>query len=112
MNNKPIVFFVSLMALTLALVVVFQINTNPFGNSQVQTSRQQSDPAIKLFADNCARCHGSFGQGKGNYPSLQGLSLTQEKIASIIRSGRGKMPPFTRLSAAQIQTLAQFVGKM
>ena len=117
MNTKPILFFISLMTLTLALVIVFQLKTDPFRNMPAQVKQQQAEPhqtdaAIKLFSDNCARCHGSFGEGKGKNPSLRGVSLTHEKIAAIIRSGRGKMPPFRKLSDEQVHLLVTLVEKM
>ncbi len=117
MNSKPIIFFISLMALTLVLVVIFQLKTDPFQNvpaktQQEQTVSHQADAAIGLFSDNCARCHGSFGEGKGRNPSLQGNSLSHEEIASIIRSGRGEMPPFHKLSDEQVHILSALVEKM
>ena len=117
MDNKPIVFFVSLMLLTLALVVVFQIKTDPFGNASAKTEQMQADPhlsdtAIKLFADNCARCHGSFGEGKGRNPSLRGVNMSHEQIAQRIRTGKGKMPAFKNLSDEQIHLLVSLIEKM
>ncbi len=105
------------MVLTLALVVVFQLKTNPFGNTPIQISQQQadshqSDAAIKLFTDNCARCHGSFGEGKGRNPSLRGVKMTHEEIAQRIRTGKGKMPAFKKLSDEQIHVLVTLVEKM
>ena len=105
------------MALTLLLVVIFQLKTDPFQNvpaqvQQQQTESHQADTAIKLFSDNCARCHGSFGEGKEKNPSLREVSLSHEKIAAIIRSGRGEMPPFKKLSDEQVHLLVTLVEKM
>ncbi len=104
------------MALTLALVVVFQLKTDPFRNIQPQVQQQtdphQADTAIALFSKNCARCHGSFGEGKGKNPSLRGVKMTHEEIAQRIRTGKGKMPAFDKLSDEQIHLLVTLVEKM
>ena len=121
MNNKPVLFFVSLMGLALVLVITYQIQKDPFKNISVQQHQHeqaqndkphQTDAVISLFVDNCARCHGSFGAGKNGNPSIQGTSLTHEQIAQFIRSGKGEMPAFNKLTDEQVHQLVMLVEKM
>jgi len=37
------------------------------------------DQGADLFADQCAACHGTFGEGEGRYPKLAGGSLKGER---------------------------------
>ncbi len=45
------------------------------------------------FAQSCASCHGSVGQGKDNYPAIPGL-LDEAGYIAKVRSGANAMPPF------------------
>jgi len=116
MNNKPLVFFASLMTLALVIVVYYQIETNPFKNMQVAQSQQGADPheastGMAIYTQNCARCHGGFGEGIGKNPPLQGTRLDHGQIHEIVRTGRGTMPSFSDLSDQQIHQLVLFVEK-
>jgi quinoprotein glucose dehydrogenase len=60
----------------------------------------------------CSSCHGS--DRKGSPPAFPALididkRLSSEQIAAVIRTGRGRMPPFTVLSDAALDALVQFV---
>ncbi len=121
MDNKPIIFFFSLLILATLIVVFYQSKTNPFAAEQVQQTASeqqtqavnphQTDPAIELFTNNCARCHGGFGEGKGKNPSLQENGLGVDQIIHIIINGRGGMPSFTRFSQTELQKLAELVRR-
>lgn len=52
------------------------------------------DPARgeRLFAENCATCHGERGTGGGVGPMLVGSELSLSQARAIIVSGRGVMP--------------------
>lgn len=60
----------------------------------------------------CSSCHGSDRQGSPPaFPSLIDIDQRQssEQIAAVIRTGRGRMPPFTVLSDAALDAVVQFV---
>jgi quinoprotein glucose dehydrogenase len=60
----------------------------------------------------CSGCHGSDRKGSPPaFPSLIDIDkrLSNEQIAAVIRTGRGRMPPFTVLSDAALDALVQFV---
>ncbi len=120
MNNKPLIFFISLMALALILIVTYQIKVNPFKNMAVQQHQHeqaqndnphQADALIDLYVDNCARCHGKFGEGKNRNPSLKETKLSHEQIAQLIRTGKGNMPAFGNLTDEQVHQLVSLVEK-
>lgn len=81
------------------------------------TTAPVSINAATLFADNCAVCHGSHGEG-GIGPALNGANYTYGKdvtaIKTSITSGRPNgMPNFgNQLSAAEISALAEYLLKL
>ncbi len=65
----------------------------------------------------CASCHGALGRGDGpNGPMVKAPDLTtkafqesrtDEQLATVIRTGRGKMPAFGQLPPAVVAGLVQ-----
>jgi quinoprotein glucose dehydrogenase len=62
-----------------------------------------------LYQKNCSGCHGADRKGGGSYPSLAGLLLDEASFTGLIYTGKGTMPPFARLSAAERTAIASFV---
>jgi cytochrome c551 len=68
-----------------------------------------SSEVAKLFADNCARCHGADGGG-GSAPSITGEDNV-DRVKAQIESGGDGMPAFSgQLPPGQIDALAQYVA--
>lgn len=44
------------------------------------------------YIENCSGCHGSKGEGAGNYPKIAGTTLSLDDFKDIIQNGRGGMP--------------------
>ena len=72
---------------------------------------QQQDPGVRLFAENCAACHGTFGEG-GSGPDLTNIlwqsEVSDSDLDRIIGNGvRGTtMPAFGgKLDASARQAL-------
>ena len=67
----------------------------------------------QVFVQNCAGCHGADRQGNAaaNIPSLIGLEqrLTREATLEVITKGRGVMPPWGFLTAAQREAVAGYL---
>jgi cytochrome c oxidase cbb3-type subunit 3 len=73
----------------------------------------------RLFANNCATCHGSDARGSKGFPNLTDADWlwggAPEQIAETIAQGRqGQMPPMAAAvgSAADVRNLAQHVLKL
>ncbi|HDS0948585.1 TPA: cytochrome c [Stenotrophomonas maltophilia] len=76
----------------------------------------KDDPAAgaKLYAANCVACHGADRAGMpGAFPALTdiGKRLPPAQIKEKISKGGGLMPPFSQLSAQEIDDLASFLAK-
>jgi mono/diheme cytochrome c family protein len=97
-------FATLLCVLLLALVVPF--------------SALAADAAAAMYKTRCGPCHGA--DGSGNTPMGKKLAAkalgspevqkqTDEQLQKVIASGKGKMPAFDKLSAAQIGDLVKVV---
>jgi mono/diheme cytochrome c family protein len=66
-----------------------------------------------VFSENCGSCHTLQAAGTSGQvgPRLDGTSLSDGEIQSIVREGRGSMPAFGgRLSDAEVASVAAFVA--
>jgi mono/diheme cytochrome c family protein len=79
---------------------------------------QQADGALRfeqgqeLYQDHCVLCHEDSGAGNPPaFPALSGNARLGDLglIVRAIHKGRGNMPPFHRLSAEDISSLAHYV---
>ncbi|GGJ34224.1 c-type cytochrome [Deinococcus roseus] len=78
--------------------------------SQLRAALGEDTSGEELFAQNCASCHGSRGEGK-TAPSLLSSSAARNEAAlkAIIQKGVGSMPAFPNLTEAQLDALVQHV---
>ena len=80
--------------------------------------KQATEMGKRIFVNTCFGCHGSDAGGNPGYPDLTDKDWlwggSPEQIKQSIVSGRiGAMPPFgSSLSAAQIDELVNYVGKL
>lgn len=60
------------------------------------TRRPGEDQGAFVFRTQCAGCHGTRGEGNLG-PPLVGIAdrMTEADQVALVRSGRGRMPPFT-----------------
>ena len=74
-----------------------------------------------VYRANCARCHGNDGHAntpKGRETDADDLTtgkvkgMAADKIARIIRNGKGDMPGFKKLTTAQINSLVRYVKSL
>jgi quinoprotein glucose dehydrogenase len=67
----------------------------------------------QLYKQNCAACHGNDLRGNhdGSYPPLVNLNqrLSPDVVEKLIPKGRGMMPPFTQLAAAERKAIVDFL---
>lgn len=112
--------FASMCAVLVAAVIGW-VGIGNHGSSSSATINRKAVPqtAASLYATYCAKCHGADGkagtpQGKStgaqDFTSARWKSRTSlEDAAATIRDGYQDMPSYKkRLTAAQIQSLAQY----
>ncbi len=65
----------------------------------------------KLFAEQCASCHGAKAEG-GFGPALAGSALLEnaEQFDKITLEGQGSMPPFSNLSAQDLADIRAYLS--
>jgi len=68
-----------------------------------------TNEGVAVFASNCAGCHGTDGSG-GSGPDLRGKDDV-DKVVAQVTNGGANMPPFEgQLTAAEIQSVAEYVA--
>ena len=93
---------------------VLYVNANemPWVLTMVDASRAGS-PGEEVYLQNCTGCHGPDRRGNAAHgiPSLVGLNerLGTTEIDTVLRHGRGVMPPFGFLTAAQHDAVVAFL---
>lgn len=71
-------------------------------------------PGEYAFAEHCAGCHGDYGYGTDQGPSLIDArytrpELTRDEFADVIRDGTRGMPAFDHLEPQEIADIIAFV---
>lgn len=78
-----------------------------------KSSSRKGTTGGTLFAMHCAACHGADRQGShdGTYPSLLDIEkrLRPLQVQELLQSGRGMMPSFSHLSAAERDAIVAFL---
>jgi quinoprotein glucose dehydrogenase len=61
--------------------------------------------------NNCTMCHGADRAGTGVFPSLQDLAKrkTESEVRALLKTGRGQMPAYPNISAADKDALIAFL---
>jgi len=70
-------------------------------------------PGGKLYAKNCAICHGDDRLGApSNYPGLLGVRarMSDAQIVTIIRQGKGRMPASPKLTVDDNAAILRYLG--
>ncbi len=98
---------------------VLYVNANdvPWIFTMVDAPRQDElahlSPGQRLYTVNCIGCHGPElkGNARSGYPSLVAINQRRDRpyVTEIISHGKGMMPGFTALSAADKQALVAFL---
>jgi cytochrome c len=77
-NTRPPGYFGYGRAPTQAEIAGWAIAVRPDGEG-LPPGKGSVNEGADLFADQCAACHGTFGEGEGRYPRLAGGSLKGER---------------------------------
>jgi mono/diheme cytochrome c family protein len=71
------------------------------------------DPGAAVYAKRCAVCHGTDREGSlPAFPPVAGIShkYSNDQIAAIVRTGKGRMPGFPKLEGADLDNLLHFLS--
>lgn len=91
---------------------VIYINANDLPWTGELAESVSDSSARSIYLNQCAMCHGENRTGAPPaMPSLTGIAdrLDSAKLASTIRTGKGRMPAFPNLSADQLDALIAFL---
>jgi mono/diheme cytochrome c family protein len=103
-----------------ALSALFMVTTAGADAAPAELSTESSSQA-GLYRANCARCHGADGHSNtpaGRETDADDLTtgkvkgMAAARMAQIIKNGKGDMPSFKKLSAAQINGLVRYVKSL
>jgi len=89
---------------------------NHVGSSQTTLPRQTSNSdsvGAQSYAQNCAICHGEQREGIiPGFPPLLDVNrkFTPPQIENLIRTGKGRMPKFSKLSQEEMTVLVRFIS--
>src|ERR1700751_5223316 len=101
----------------LGTACIVQSSTSVAPSKSVAQSAAMKDPRVtagaKLFALNCAHCHGIDATGDEG-PDLHKVTKTDERIKSLILNGvKGEMPAFgKKLTQDDAATLVVFIHSL
>ncbi len=76
--------------------------------------RAAQDPGPALYAKRCAICHGDQREGNlPGFPPLVGIErrMADNKIAELVRTGKGRMPGFPGLQGSEMTALMQYLHR-
>jgi len=87
-------------------------------SSQVNSAAQRTHGSASaagdaVYAAHCAICHGENREGiLPGFPPLAGIDhqLTDAQIAELIRTGKGRMPPFATMPNEEVTALLKFLA--
>jgi mono/diheme cytochrome c family protein len=79
---------------------------------RVHAQASQNQEGAASYAKHCSICHGDQREGNiPGFPPLLDLSrqLTPQQIESLVRTGKGRMPAFPKLSQQEMVSLLRFI---
>ena len=105
----------SVLVFLLCLVTI----ASPASTLKAAASENETS-AVQLYSQNCTRCHGKDGSGKGLKAKAIGARnltdaqwqdrVSDERLFNSIRNGKGKMPGYgKKLSEAEVDSLVTYV---
>lgn len=118
-NQRPIAVSLMLLAVASVIWLTYQSASGvdwearaeankPIPESNVEIDKE--DPGFAIFENSCVSCHGADLAGTAAAPSLIGIDLSPEEIATIAKEGTGDMPPgIFQGSDEELDQLVKFI---
>jgi len=93
-----------------AIVALMMVASCSKKTSAPTAATEKVYDGAKIFASNCARCHGAQGVKDSRTPNLQTIPLDKATLVKSISYGKGNMPAFAdKLEAAEIAAVADLI---
>jgi len=93
---------------------ILYVNANDVAwTGMLIANRTPHDAGAAIYQTQCSACHGESRAGyPPAFPSLLHIEqrLNSAQIAQVIRTGRGRMPPFTNLEGPRLNALIGFLS--
>ena len=119
MHNKSLLLTVKTIAVTaFVATAAFAMIPQSAAHDPVASESGENVTQASLYRANCTRCHGNDGLSntkEGRRTEADDLTdesvkaMGADKMARIIRNGKGEMPRNKKLSAAQIAGIVRYV---
>ena len=92
------------------VLIVISIASCSKKSAPTTVAKAKGIDAVKIFADDCARCHGVQGIKDSRTPNLQTIALDKSQLVTSITNGKGHMPAWKdKLSPAEISAVADLI---
>lgn len=93
-----------------------EVNRSKRGKVVVDTTAEAGNSLAigkKVYTEACAACHGESGNASlAGAKDLTVSNLNHDEILSIIQTGKNSMPAYKKLTAEQIEGVAQYVESL
>jgi mono/diheme cytochrome c family protein len=115
-NLETVIEIMKRLHIITTLVVILELASISVGWCQANPSGQKPNNdsvGAQSYAQHCAICHGEQREGiLPGFPPLLDVNrqLTRQQIENLIRTGKGRMPKFPKLTQQEVTALLQFLA--
>ena len=105
--NKKILFFAAILVFS-GLIIMSYLSS---AGTDFYTifSDDLSSASAALYRDNCAKCHGTEGEGVASSPDIRSTKRTKQEIKQLIAHGAGEMPAFPKFTEMELGQLITYI---
>jgi hypothetical protein len=108
--NTRFVFFAIILILSGIIIILF-LSISGKGIYSIHGDVPDISGEM-LFQSNCAKCHGSAGEGVAAYPEIRNRKLSKVETKKPISRGSGEMPPFPDFNETESELLIEYVREL
>jgi len=105
--NKKILFFAAILIFS-GLVIVSYLSSAGTDFYTIFSDDLSSAGAVH-YQNNCAKCHGTEGEGVASSPDIRSTKRTKPEIKQLIVHGSGEMPAFSKFTETELDQLINYM---
>jgi cytochrome c5 len=105
--NKNMLFFAAILILS-GLIIMSYLSSSGTDFYTI-FSDDLSSAGATLYQDNCAKCHGTEGEGVASSPDIRSTKRTKQQIKQLITHGVGEMPAFSNFTETELDQLITYL---